>query len=136
MQREYFVYLYKDKRNGDFVYIGKATGQRGIELSARIKAHAADGNFLPYLPYVEILLWEVTNKAEARGLELLLINEYKPVLNKADKYRSKMDYKLPLPDTLKTYEEYLKTTSENLQNNDIDTPTVKTVGFLLPAHKG
>lgn len=112
MKKEYYVYIYKDKRTGKFIYVGGTIGERGKSLKRRINEKKRNIRFLPYLPHVEILLWEVTNEYEVEGIKLLLINEYKPTLNIKYKHEGKATFPLRLPERFMTYQEYLEKNAE------------------------
>ena len=108
MEQEYYVYLYYEKTSGQIIYVGKATGIKGLALYNRIGAHAQEDKFMPYLENVEIKILPLKNKAEARGIELLLINMYKPILNAADKYEQTSGIEIDIMDRLISYKQYEK----------------------------
>lgn len=77
-------FVYKYVYDGEIIYIGKNDN----ELKKRIIQHKSEPKFKPYLN-AEIYYISLANKAESKGMESLLINKYKPVLNVIDKYSSK-----------------------------------------------
>lgn len=74
-------YVYKYVYDDEIIYIGK----NDTDLITRIKQHEYEVKFRPYIDS-EIYYIELSNKAESKALETLLINKYKPKLNIADKY--------------------------------------------------
>lgn len=75
-------YVYKYVYNDEIIYIGKTNN-----MKRRVYQHSKEEKFKPYLSS-EIYYIELSNKAEIKALETLLINEYKPILNVQDKYQS------------------------------------------------
>lgn len=77
-------YVYKYVENGEIIYIGK----NDTDLVSRIKAHKREQKFKEHSS-AEVYYIELANKTESSGLEKLLINEFKPILNVLDKRDSK-----------------------------------------------
>lgn len=77
----YFVYKYV--YNEEIIYVGKTDSS----LIGRIKNHANEEKFQKY-KNAEIYYIELSNSAETKAVEALLINKYKPRLNIVDKYDS------------------------------------------------
>lgn len=73
--------VYKYEVNGEVIYVGKTDR----DFAARIAVHSRDAAFAPYLPNAKIYVRETMDAPEADFLETLLINQYRPVLNKAKK---------------------------------------------------
>ena len=72
--------LYKYVYNGEIIYIGMSTSS----ISKRIKDHSKEEKFLPYIKESQIFYIPLDNHSEIRGVEKLLINKYKPLLNVID----------------------------------------------------
>ena len=75
-------YVYKYVLDNQIIYIGK----NDTNLQDRIIQHQREEKFKPYME-ADIYYIELKNKAETSGLEKLLINKYKPILNIVDKYK-------------------------------------------------
>jgi len=76
-------YVYKYVKNNDILYIGK----NDTDLVSRINQHKKERKFLN-INDADIFYVELSNKAETKAVEALLINYYKPPLNIRDKYDS------------------------------------------------
>lgn len=59
-------------------------------IKKRIDEHAQDPSFSKYLSD-SIYVMPLMNKAETCGIEKILIDQYKPILNIKDKYPTKLD---------------------------------------------
>lgn len=86
-------YVYKYVFDNQIIYIGK----NDTNLQERIIAHQREEKFKPYIES-DIYYIEVKNKAESSGLEKLLINKYKPLLNIVDKYETTSDIQFEEPE--------------------------------------
>lgn len=76
-------YVYKYVHNDEIIYIGK----NDTNLESRIKQHERERKFKKYLSS-DIYYIELSNRAESKALEALLINKYKPKLNVVDVYET------------------------------------------------
>ena len=88
-----YVYRYKTN-NYPWLYVGKSD----TNLKARIKAHKKEPKFKPYLNNVSIYFIELDNPAQSKFVESYLIDKYKPLLNKVDKYDNVSSFILNIPD--------------------------------------
>lgn len=94
--KEYYVY--KWIVDDEIIYIGKTTNPR-----LRFIQERHEEKFKPYLD-AQIWTTKFTNSTEMSGMEKLLINKYKPVLNYVDKHSVSMD--LPVDDSKLVWDEY------------------------------
>ena len=86
MDRDHGVYKYV--YNGEVIYVGKTNAKNGFKK--RIACHEKENELFNQS---DIYIYECKNKAETDSLETVLINAYKPMLNKNQVY----DYKLEPP---------------------------------------
>ena len=86
-------YVYKYVLDNQIIYIGK----NDTNLQDRIIQHQREEKFKPYME-ADIYYIELKNKAETSGLEKLLINKYKPILNIVDKYKTTSDIQFEEPE--------------------------------------
>lgn len=82
-----YQYVYK----GEVIYIGKSDSS----INNRIKAHAQEAKFQPFLNECEIYYSELSNPAFTTIYETYLINKYKPRLNVMMKYEDDIPFDLP-----------------------------------------
>lgn len=82
--REHGVYKYV--HNGEVVYIGKTDAENGFQN--RINAHRKEHELFNKS---EIYIHKCKDKTETDSLETILINAYKPILNKMKLYNYKID---------------------------------------------
>lgn len=73
--------VYKYEVNGEVIYVGKTDS----DFEARFACHGRESRFAPYLAEAKIFVHKTKDACEADFLETLLINQYKPQLNKAKK---------------------------------------------------
>ena len=73
--------VYKYEYMGEIIYVGKTDRS----FSDRIYCHSTDALFEPYLEKAEIYVCELNSETESDFLETVLINQYKPIINKAKK---------------------------------------------------
>lgn len=69
--------LYKYVYYGEIIYIGKSNNS----ILSRIKGHAKEKKFKPYLEKAKIYYCMLPNSSETDIMEKALINQYKPILN-------------------------------------------------------
>ena len=80
--------IYKYVYNGEVVYIGKTDAENGFQK--RINAHKKEHELFNKS---EIFIYKCKDKTETDSLETILINAYKPILNKMKLY----DYEIEPP---------------------------------------
>lgn len=89
--------------NDEIIYIGIAT-----DIMRRIHQHGKgmglDAKFVPYLDNCEIYVHECSKESEMRALETILIDFYKPVLNKVGK--TELPSSLSISDDLVSWKLY------------------------------
>lgn len=73
--------IYKYEADGEVVYVGKTDS----DFASRIACHRREVAFAPYREKAKVFVQETKDAREADFLETLLINQYKPVLNKKKK---------------------------------------------------
>lgn len=87
MKREHGVYKYV--YNGEVIYVGKTDAENGFKI--RINGHKKENELFNKS---DIYIYECRDKTETDSLETILINAYKPILNKMKLY----DYKIDPPE--------------------------------------
>ena len=107
-------YLYKYVYNDEIIYIGKTNSN----LRQRIHSHANEEKFQPYINEAQIYIMELANCTEVNGLELLLINKYRPILNYADKHDKTTNIYIEEP-AWNTYQSYLDNCDEVINTKQI-----------------
>lgn len=70
------VYKYVHKKLG-VIYVGRSS----TSVETRIRAHAYEDAFAPYLSDCEIYYCLLPNRSVAVAMELLLLDHYRPMLN-------------------------------------------------------
>lgn len=73
--------VYKYEVKGEVIYVGKTNS----DFETRIACHKRERLFAPYLSSAKIFVRELKDAKEADFMETLLINQYKPKLNKVKK---------------------------------------------------
>lgn len=73
--------IYKYEADGEVVYVGKTDS----DFVSRIACHHRETGFACYLKRAKIFVRETKDARETDFLETVLINQYKPVLNKKKK---------------------------------------------------
>ena len=99
-------YVYKFVYNNEILYIGKIDSN----LQQRICTHFSSGKFDEYKG-VEVYCEKLNNSLDTKYMEVLLINKYKPILNKAEKSKDKLSFDFDEP-TWEKYEDYLDIVDE------------------------
>lgn len=107
-EKEYFVYMFFEKETNEIIYVGKATGAKGLALYGRVSSHSREAKFQPYLGRYYVRALPLENQAQATGIELLWIDFYKPVLNNASKYETGGQYTVHAEKDMLPYENYEK----------------------------
>lgn len=96
------LYKYQNDSINEIHYIGLSDDS----VKTRIDDHAKDPRFNRYLSD-SIYVMPLINKAETCGIEKILIDQYKPILNIRDKYPSKLKIIVSGVEWY-PYDEYLK----------------------------
>ena len=73
--------VYKYEADGEVIYIGKTDS----DFASRIVCHRREAAFAPYREKAKVFVRETKDASEADFLETLLINQFKPILNKKKK---------------------------------------------------
>ena len=100
-----YVYCVDEKP----IYIGSSSRKRG-GIPKRIREHSTESKFAPYLTQCSIKFMILPNFAQARGIESLLIDYYKPELNVVDNYKSagNVNIEAILPYVWEPFDQYLE----------------------------
>ena len=69
--------IYKYVYDGEIIYIGKTDRS----ILGRVRDHAKEAKFLPYLGNAEIYFFHCEDSIQTDIYEKVLINKYKPILN-------------------------------------------------------
>lgn len=93
------LYKYVTPQQG-VIYVGKS--ERNI--LCRISDHKREKKFEPFLESAQIYVAVLGNNTEIRILEKLLINKYKPILNKTDKHDESVSINFEEPEWVKLEE--------------------------------
>lgn len=91
--------VYKYVYHNEIIYIGMSDN----DISKRVRNHAKERAFRPYLKSCQVYYIPLKNHAQARGVEALLIDMYKPILNIEYKYNNGGDINIDmaLPEWIK-----------------------------------
>lgn len=89
--------VYKYVYNGEIIYVGKSD----TNILNRIKNHAQETKFAPFLNECEIYYALFKNIAHTSIYETYLINKYRPILNSAMKYDDEIPFDISEPDWIK-----------------------------------
>ena len=111
--------VYKYVYNDEIIYIGMS----GTNIAKRISDHSKEPTFQPYLDECIIYYILLPNKAQAHGIEELLIDKYKPILNTQYVYDNGGDIDIEL--LCPAWIEYLQATKEDMKIINIHKIKIK-----------
>lgn len=80
MKKEWCIYKYVNRDDGNVIYVGKTDSS----LKQRIDAHEREDKFQPYRGNWDIYWFRLANRVETDIVEKFLINKLKPILNEKD----------------------------------------------------
>ena len=88
------TYVYRYMTDDEpWLYVGKSD----CNLKGRLLAHSKEDKFSPFLKICKIVYVELSNPAQSKFVESYLIDKYKPLLNKIDKYDGVSNFELNIP---------------------------------------
>ena len=95
--------IYKYVYNDEIIYIGMST----TDIERRIKEHKYEIRFRHYKNAFKIYYIQLNNNAQVKGVEKLLIDKYKPILNVKDIYNNggNLDIESLLPEWTEYYDD-------------------------------
>ncbi len=88
----YGVYKYVYRHNKEIIYVGYTSASSRKGIIERVECHAKESKFKPFLKDTDIYFISLRNNVEAKAIESILINQYKPILNTQEIKDSKAVY--------------------------------------------